>query len=92
MDSTVIEEAVAKTLQTASLLVLKCLQTNYCDVAGVTLGCWAAGEGTPQNTHGMPCEGIPKGMRAAMLLAILPTPPPQHWACAFLYRKFYTCR
>lgn len=48
MDSTVVEESVAKTLQTASLMVLKSLQGNYCDVAGVTPGYWPAGEGTPQ--------------------------------------------
>lgn len=57
MDSTVIKESVAKTLKTASLLMLESLQRNYCDVAGVPLGHWAAGEWilTILTTENMAC-------------------------------------
>lgn len=84
-----LEESVAQTLESASLLELESLQRSYCDVAGVTLGYWAAGEETPQRIwHALWRDSY--GMGAALLLAILPTPPPQQGACAFLYRKFHT--
>lgn len=56
--------------------------------AGGRLEYWAAGEGTPQR-KGHVLWRASYG-KEALLLAILVSPPPQHWACGFLYRKTHT--